>query len=78
VAARKHIGRLLAERPELRGVDAIYIDEGVESELADSYDYYYVPTFYVNEVKHHEGAISYEEVREVFEAAYYESAGRQE
>ena len=33
------------------------IDELAEPEVADRYDYYYVPTFYVGDKKVHEGGI---------------------
>lgn len=35
----------------------IIIDENEDRQLADTYDYYYVPSFYLNDVKIHEGAI---------------------
>ena len=31
------------------------IEESEQSELANQYDYYYVPTFYIDEEKIHEG-----------------------
>jgi len=44
------------------------IDELIEGTLAASYDYHYVPTFYYQERKLHEGAVSKEELREILEA----------
>ena len=35
----------------------IIIDENEDRQLADAYDYYYVPSFYLNDAKIHEGAI---------------------
>ena len=59
--------RLLAE---LAAEDARRrVDESVETALADSLDYYYVPTFYVDGVKRMEGVPSKEKVRAVLEAA---------
>jgi hypothetical protein len=50
-------------------VEIEMIDESVEKELADSYDYYYVPTFYLNEEKLHEGGIFKNEVKSLLEKA---------
>ena len=61
--------RLLAE---LRAVPIRRVDESVETALADSLDYYYVPTFYVDGVKRMEGVPSKEKVRAVLDAALAE------
>ncbi|MDR2121040.1 MAG: thioredoxin family protein [Tannerella sp.] len=45
------------------------IEESEEPEVADSYDYYYVPTFYVDGEKVHEGAATFEEIEAVFRKA---------
>jgi len=56
------------------------INEVAEAKLADTYDYYYVPTFYVDEKKIYECSPShgYEEikahVKEVFDYALDEDA----
>ncbi len=42
-----------------------WIEESKNTELADQYDYYYVPCFYVNETKVKEGALSKEDVLDV-------------
>lgn len=39
------------------------VDELVEVERADSFDYYYVPTFYLGEKKLHEGGIYKDEIK---------------
>ncbi len=49
--------------PEDVNVRIIYEDE--EKDLADSYDYYYVPSFYLNEEKIHEGAMDEKDFLEV-------------
>lgn len=61
---------------ELKKEDAKYsalsikeIDEEKEAELANTFDYYYVPTFYVGGEKLHEGLPSKEAVKEVLDAA---------
>jgi hypothetical protein len=65
----KYIDEVKAENPELKDVEIEMIDESVEKELADSYDYYYVPTFYLNEEKLHEGGIFKNEVKSLLEKA---------
>ena len=37
--------------------------------LADTFDYYYVPTFYVDGVKVHEGGVYPEEVEKILRSA---------
>ena len=44
------------ELPSDVNLRIIFEDE--EKQLADSYDYYYVPSFFLNEVKIHEGALN--------------------
>ena len=52
-----------------RGVPLEKIDEKKHPDIADRYDYYYVPTFYVGEKKAHEGAASFQAVKRVFDEA---------
>ena len=73
--ARRLIERVLEETPEYKAVKINYIDERIEKELTDRYDYRYVPAFYANEKKLHEGAVDIKKVRKVFESAYSESNG---
>ena len=41
----------------------------VMAQVADRYDYYYVPTFYVGDKKVHEGGIMHDEVEAVLRMA---------
>jgi Thioredoxin. len=43
------------------------IEESKEPELADQYDYYFVPTFYYNDEKLHEGICKKEDIERVLE-----------
>jgi len=45
------------------------IDEVEEPDLAAKYDYYFVPTYYIDEKKVHEGAASFDIVKKVFDDA---------
>ena len=58
----------LLKEPVFYDIEPEIIDELAEPELADSYDYYYVPTFYYQDCKLHEGAITKEELRLLLEA----------
>lgn len=60
---------LKQENPQYQTLDITIIDEQRESSLANQYDYYYVPTYYVDGVKVHEGAASKAIVSKVFEKA---------
>jgi len=55
--------------PEFANIEVTIIDEELKPEIAKQYDYYYVPTFYVGDVKLHEGVPSKDIIQKVFEAA---------
>jgi thioredoxin 1 len=63
---------LKKENPKYSEVEVKIIDEEREPEIAEKYDYYYVPTFFVNGVKIHEGIPSKEIIRTVYEKALVE------
>lgn len=69
---RKAIGwleELMTENPEYAKLEIERIDEKLDPETADKFDYYYVPTFFVGDEKLHEGAATKEKVRSVLESA---------
>ena len=45
------------------------IEESEQPEIADQYDYYYVPTFYIDGEKIHEGGIFPNEVEDILKKA---------
>lgn len=61
---KKALG-FLEKYPFDQDVKVEIIDEAANPELAGSYDYYYVPCFYLNEVKLHEGAINEDDYRKM-------------
>ena len=63
--AFRYIEELKREHPELQTVEIDTIEESEQPEIADRYDYYYVPTFYVDGKKVHEGGIFKEEMEAV-------------
>ncbi len=60
---------LKREKTEYSDIDISMIDENIHPDIADKYDYYFVPTYYVDGIKVHEGAATKEIVRNVFEKA---------
>ena len=71
-AAFRWMDTLFAENEKYKALTINKIDETVHPEIADKYDYYYVPTYYVGEDKVHEGAASLEIVKRVFDTALEE------
>ncbi len=67
--ALRYIEEAKAENPAFQAIEIEIIDEGKEPELADKYDYYYVPTFYFGQEKIHEGGILPDEVKEILTKA---------
>lgn len=65
--ARQWIKELCEENPLYKEIPIELIDEAKESRLADSYDYFYVPCFYDNDIKLHEGVASKDIIRDIFE-----------
>ena len=45
----------LKKRPEYKDIVIETIEETEHPDIADQYDYYYVPTFYIADEKVHEG-----------------------
>lgn len=67
--ALRYIEELKAAHAELASVEIEMIEESEQPEVADRFDYYYVPTFYVDGVKEHEGGIYPEEVERILRKA---------
>ena len=62
--------RNLTERyPEFKEVRIRKIEESLQPDIANSYDYYYVPCFFVNGKKIFEGVPSEEKISEAFREA---------
>jgi glutaredoxin len=59
----------LKSRESYKCIEIEMIEESEQPEVANRYDYYYVPTFYVNGEKVSEGAVTLERVEEVFKKA---------
>jgi len=65
------IADLIAENPAYAAVPIRKIEERQEAEIADSYDYYFVPCLWIGEEKLLEGPANVEKIREIFEKALH-------
>ena len=63
------IDELCQEHPEYQDVTIEQIEENREPEKTEGYDYWYVPTIFVDDVKIHEGVPTKEKMEEVLIAA---------
>ena len=67
--AHRWLDAVLAEHPEYNDIELEIIDEVRHPDIANRYDYWYVPTFYVGDDKVHEGAATKKKIKKVFEKA---------
>lgn len=67
--AFKMMETLKEQHPEYRDVEIDVIEEQLEEERTKGYDYWYVPTFFVDDVKIHEGVPTLEKIDAVFQTA---------
>ncbi|MDO5562827.1 MAG: thioredoxin family protein [Synergistaceae bacterium] len=70
--AREIMAELFAKHPEYKAAPLEMIDEKLHPDIADKYDYYYVPTFFVGGEKICEGVPTAEGVESVFKKALKE------
>ncbi len=52
-----------------QGIEIQRIEESKQPALADQYDYYYVPTFYVEDQKRAEGVLTEQQILDVLNEA---------
>lgn len=67
--ALRYVEEAKASNPELAAIEIEMIEESEQPQVADKFDYYYVPTFYVDGEKVHEGGIFPDEVEAVLRKA---------
>lgn len=67
--ALTYIEQAQAADPALREIAIEMIEESEQADLAETFDYYYVPTFYIGNEKVHEGGIYPDEVAAVLRKA---------
>ncbi|NLK64085.1 MAG: thioredoxin family protein [Tissierellia bacterium] len=63
------LDELITKNPEYSNIDMEYIDENKDVKTANAHDYYYVPTFYVDGIKLHEGIPTEEKIKRVLQEA---------
>ncbi len=67
--ALRYMEEIMEETPKYKEIPVRIVDENLYPEFAEEYDYYYVPTFFVEDEKVHEGAAEKDDIRRVFEKA---------
>ncbi|MGB8452495.1 MAG: thioredoxin family protein [Anaerocolumna sp.] len=67
--AHKFMDELMHENPKYKELDIKVIDEEQEPDVAKQYNYYYVPTYYLDSKKVHEGIPRKDIIRILFENA---------
>lgn len=67
--ARGYMEELCSENPEYSKIPVKMVEERQEKQLADSFDYYYVPCYYIGDNKLAEGSIDKDGVKAVFDEA---------
>ncbi len=67
--ARGYMQELRDENPEYAAIPIRMVEESRESAVADQYDYFYVPCYYIGQQKISEGSIDKDGVRKVFDEA---------
>ena len=68
-AAERWMKKLFTENNKYSTLEIEKIDELAYPEIAEKYDYWHVPTYYVGDEKAHEGAASLRKIRKVFDMA---------
>ncbi|MDD4774766.1 MAG: thioredoxin family protein [Eubacteriales bacterium] len=69
IEADRRLRELVAENPKYADIEIETIDEREQTALADSYDYYYVPTFFAGRKKLHEGVTTKAKIKAVLDYA---------
>ena len=69
IKAQKWLDELYQEHPEYKKIPMKVIDERKQPDIANQFDYYLVPTFYVDGIKLHEGVATKEKVEYVLRQA---------
>ena len=67
--ADKLIAELIAQRPEFAAIEIAKIEERKSPLYAEKFDYFYVPSMFVDGVKLHEGVPTREQMETVLEKA---------
>jgi glutaredoxin len=66
------IQELIRENPEFAAIPITKIEESENPEIAEKYDYYYVPCLWIGQEKLHEGVPDKDQIGKVLERALKE------
>ena len=66
--AFKFIEELKEEKDIYRLIEPRLVEETLEVDYAEMFDYFLVPTFYIDELKVHEGVVSKEQMQKILDA----------
>lgn len=58
------------QNPEYADIEIKIIDEEIHPDIAKQYTYYYVPTYFVDGIKVHEGVASKDIISRIYEKAF--------
>jgi glutaredoxin len=67
--ALRHLEDLQNSNPAYRCLDIDIIDEAEQRRFANAHDYYFVPTFYLDDCKVHEGPVCRADVERILKRA---------
>lgn len=70
--ANRWMEELISENPAYGALSIEKINDSKQRAIASQYDYYYVPTFFIEDKKLHEGVASKEIIKMVFDVALNE------
>lgn len=65
--ALRYMEELRTENPQYASVPITTVNEAEQPDIAKQFEYYYVPTFYLEQSKLHEGVPSKDIIRGVFD-----------
>lgn len=69
--ALQYLDETICANPDYRNLEIEIIDEAEQRQVARAHNYYYVPTFYVGDVKVHEGPVCREDVEKILKQAMH-------
>ena len=67
--ALRYIEQAKSKHSELADIEIEMIEESEQADVANQYDYYYVPTFYIAGKKVHEGGVFPDEIEHILRQA---------
>lgn len=67
--ADRMIAQLQENNPRYRNVEIAKVDEKLSPLYAEKFDYFYVPSMFIDGVKYHEGVPTMEKIEAVLKAA---------